>query len=336
MKNTNEISAKDFEQCDMRLIHEPFPETHEVGPLPCRRACGGLDAGRENDAEEEIFKSLVTREYCYVKTAKLPAGCAVTTKVVAALRASGMLVAEVDLVELGTVRTPEQWYSEMIGQISNQLDLRSEIETYWRNHQRLSPVQRFFSAIQQVILTNLHDPIVVMLCHMDLTRHFPFAPDEFFSALRATYNQRTEDPELNRLRFCLIGNRWPEELTRNLLPTPFNVARRIRLEDCRAADPNTGDHNVFVDSVSKPSGNPVLNAPHKPSFITRRYSCCALAECCPGQVPLPELLLWKVKWISVLKAKLDYSNNYQNKLHWFKMTFFPRRMKSYSVCIRNL
>lgn len=39
---------------------------------------------------------------------------------------------------------------------------------------------------------------------IDTVRSLPFSTDECFAAIRECYNRRTEDPEFNRLTFCLL------------------------------------------------------------------------------------------------------------------------------------
>src|SRR4030095_3831413 len=55
--------------------------------------------------------------------------------------------------------------------------------------------------------------------------------DEFFAGIREFYNRRTEDPDLNRLTFCLLGVATPSDLIRDTRTTPFNIGQRIELTD---------------------------------------------------------------------------------------------------------
>src|SRR4029450_8842932 len=55
--------------------------------------------------------------------------------------------------------------------------------------------------------------------------------DEFFAGIRECYNRRTEDPEFNRLTFCLLGVATPADLIQDPRTTPFNIGRRIELTD---------------------------------------------------------------------------------------------------------
>jgi WD40 repeat protein len=67
-------------------------------------------------------------------------------------------------------------------------------------------------------------------------RSLPFSTDEFFAALRDCYNRRTQDPEFQRLTFCLLGVAVPSDLIQDTRTTPFNIGRRIDLIDFSAVE----------------------------------------------------------------------------------------------------
>jgi WD40 repeat protein len=86
-------------------------------------------------------------------------------------------------------------------------------------------------ALREVLLERIKAPIVICLDEIDFVRNQPFSSDEFFAGLRELYNRRTEDPELHRLRFCLLGVATPSDLIRDTHTTPFNIGTRIELAD---------------------------------------------------------------------------------------------------------
>src|SRR5207248_1436056 len=73
--------------------------------------------------------------------------------------------------------------------------------------------------------------LVIFIDEIDVVRGLPFATDELFAAIRECYNRRTEDPDLRRLTFCLMGVAAPTDLIRDTRLTPFNIGRRIELDD---------------------------------------------------------------------------------------------------------
>src|SRR5207244_11760971 len=78
--------------------------------------------------------------------------------------------------------------------------------------------------------------LVIFVDEIDAVRSLPFSTDEFFAAIRECYNRRTEDPELHRLTFCLLGVATPSDLIRDIRTTPFNVGWRIELNDFTDAE----------------------------------------------------------------------------------------------------
>src|SRR5207302_11346091 len=125
-------------------------------------------------------------------------------------------------------------------------------------HQRLGPLQRWMTALREVVLphsverealsveernpdlnTRCSAPdapsqrstpnaqrFIVFIDEIDVVRTLPFSTDEFFAAIRECYNRRTQDPEYQRLAFCLLGVASPSDLIRDTRLTPFNIGRR--------------------------------------------------------------------------------------------------------------
>ena len=147
------------------------------------------------------------------------------------LRERGVHVVLVDLTAIGQNVLPEQWYDGLMARMGRQLRLEEELEQFWQQNRRFSPVQRLFDAIRQVILIRKPGPLVIFIDEIDTVRSLPFSTDEFFAAIRECYNRRTEDPEFNRVSFCLLGVATPSDLIRETRITPFNIGRRVELHD---------------------------------------------------------------------------------------------------------
>ena len=90
--------------------------------------------------------------------------------------------------------------------------------------------------MREVVLPRYPGRVVVFIDEIDAVRSLPFSTDEFFAAIRECYNRRTEDPELERLTFCLLGVAAPSDLIRDTRTTPFNIGQRIELHDFTEAE----------------------------------------------------------------------------------------------------
>ncbi len=86
-------------------------------------------------------------------------------------------------------------------------------------------------ALQQVILAQTSERLVLFIDEIDVVRSLPFSTDEFFAGIRECFQRRTQNPVYERLTFCLLGVAAPADLIRDAQTTPFNIGRRIELND---------------------------------------------------------------------------------------------------------
>jgi hypothetical protein len=189
----------------------------------------------------------------------------------ARLRAEGVQVAVLDLTAIGQNLTPEQWYEGLLGRLGRQLDLEDELEAFWEEHAGLGPLRRWMAALEEVVLPRVAssateqgdaqqlecgrqsaslekdadwrphsnrstERLVVFVDEIDAVHSLPFSADEFLAAIRECYTRRAEEPEFHRLTFCLLGVATPSDLIRDVRMTPFNIGRRIELNDFTEAE----------------------------------------------------------------------------------------------------
>ena len=176
-------------------------------------------------------------EFCYVLTSRQMGKSSLMAHTAARLRAAGIAVVNLDLTRLGQNLTVEQWYDGLLGRMGRQLDLEDELEEYWEDHERLSPLQRWLGALQEVVLPagagpagDLHrrdrrgaQPAVL---HGRVLRRDP----------RVLQPPQPRTRSSTRLTFCLLGVATPSDLIRDTRTTPFNIGRRIELGDFPCAE----------------------------------------------------------------------------------------------------
>jgi WD40 repeat protein len=183
------------------------------------------------DADAELYTGLVENEFCHVLTARQMGKSSLMLRTASRLREVGIGVAALDLTGIGTNLSPEQWYSGLIVQLGNRLNLEDELLEFWQANVSLGPMQRWVSAIRKVVLPLHPGRLAIFVDEIDAVASLKFSTDEFFSGIRECYNLRHEDPDINRLTFCLLGVASPADLIRDTRTTPFNVGRRIELND---------------------------------------------------------------------------------------------------------
>jgi tetratricopeptide (TPR) repeat protein len=182
-------------------------------------------------ADLDLYEGLRAGRFCYVLTSRQMGKSSLMVQTAVRLRAEGAAVAVLDLTAIGQNLSAEQWYDGLLNRVGRQLDLEDELEDYWEDNGRLGPLQRWMMAVREVVLRERTGRIVFFVDEIDAVRSLPFSTDEFFAGIREFYNRRTEDAELNRLTFCLLGVATPSDLIRDTRTTPFNVGQRIELTD---------------------------------------------------------------------------------------------------------
>jgi len=186
----------------------------------------------ERQADRDLYEALQRGEFCYVLTARQMGKSSLMVRTAARLREADFAVVMLDLTAVGQNLTAEQWYDGLLRLLGQQLNLEPELEEFWQAESRLGSLQRWVAALQQLVLFRLNTrKLVVFVDEIDMVRSLPFSTDEFFAAIRQCYNQRTENADLHRLTFCLLGVATPSDLIRDLRITPFNVGKRIELHD---------------------------------------------------------------------------------------------------------
>src|SRR5262249_52740792 len=190
----------------------------------------------KRQADTELYENLKQGQFCYALTARQMGKSSLMVRTAARLREEGVGVAVLDLTAIGQNLSAEQWDGGLLTQLGQQLDLEDELLEFRRAHAELGPLQRWMQAIRQMILPRYVGQVVIFVDEIDAVRSLPFSTDEFFAGIREFYNRRTEDKELERLTFCLLGVASPSDLIRDTRTTPFNIGRRVELNDFTEAE----------------------------------------------------------------------------------------------------
>lgn len=224
----------------------------------------------ERKADQELYDGLHQGVYCYVLTSRQMGKSSLMVRTAQKLRQAGITVSVLDLTAVGQNLTPEQWYGGLLSRLGAQINLETELDDFWWAHERLGPCQRFFGALEKIVVqerrlagsgeapaakqekiqagnsatlpergtseSRVKPKLVVFVDELDTVRSLPFSTDEFFAAIREFYTRRTEDPAFASIAFALLGVATPSDLIRDTRLTPFNIGRRIELRDFDEAE----------------------------------------------------------------------------------------------------
>ncbi len=200
-------------------------------------------------ADAEILGSLLGGEFCYVLDSRQMGKSSLMVRTAQRLSEQGIISAVVDLNAFGSNLTSQQWYRGLLNHVGQQLDLEDELDAFWEDNDALNPLQRWLDALKRIVLphavrskreqqsdVDLRPALVIFVDEIDMVRSLRFASDDFLAGIRHCYTCRAVDPLWNDVCFCLLGVASPSALIANPRASPFNVARRIEVQDFSAEE----------------------------------------------------------------------------------------------------
>jgi tetratricopeptide (TPR) repeat protein len=195
-------------------------------------------------ADDALFGLALAGQFCFVLTARQLGKSSLMVRTARQLQEHGASTAIIDLTKIGTGEiTVDQWYLGLLTRLKRELNLSADPDTWWAQRASLGPVQRFTDFLRDVVLPETEGPVVIFIDEIDSTLNLDFS-DDFFAAIRAMYNARANDPELNRLTFVLLGVATPTDLIKDRTRTPFNIGQGIALQEFSHADAQVLEQGV--------------------------------------------------------------------------------------------
>jgi tetratricopeptide (TPR) repeat protein len=184
----------------------------------------------ERQPDEQLFQAALSGEYCNVLTPRQMGKSSLMVRTSQRLQEEGAVTATIDLTDIGTIVDAGEWYFGLISRLQEQLQLDTDIRTWWQERDQQGAVQRFSDFLHDVLLRERSENIVIFVDEIDSTLGLPFT-DDFFAVIRAAYNARARDPQYRRLAFVLLGVARPSDLIKDRSRTPYNIGQSIDLKD---------------------------------------------------------------------------------------------------------
>ncbi|HEY9602462.1 MAG TPA: GUN4 domain-containing protein [Allocoleopsis sp.] len=182
-------------------------------------------------ADADLYEGLKNGEFCYVLNSRQMGKSSLRVQMMKKLKEQGVKCASIDMTRIGSHVTQAEWYAGVISELLRGFSLSRKVNfsSWWREREALPPLQRLRELIEDVLLVEFSQNLVIFVDEIDSIIKIKFKED-FFAFIRACYNQRVDNPEYNRLTFCLLGVATPSDLiTDKNISTPFNIGRAIEL-----------------------------------------------------------------------------------------------------------
>src|SRR3972149_3771 len=181
-------------------------------------------------ADDDLVRRTLAGEYCNVLAARQTGKSSLMVRTAERLKNQGVKPVIIDLTSIGRQVSADEWYFGLISYLTRHLKLNVDEQAWWNASKEKGPVQRFSDFLQEIILTEIHEPIVIFIDEIDSTLKLEFT-DDFFAGIRAAYNARSQNAALKRLTFVLLGVARPADLIKDRTRTPYNIGIGIDVTD---------------------------------------------------------------------------------------------------------
>lgn len=185
----------------------------------------------ERAADAQLLAALDAGEFCYVLGQRQIGKSSLRSRTERRLRERGVRTVHIDLTALGSEATAAEWYYALVSTTAEQLDIEEAGRAHFSKSEGVPPTQRWLDFLRRVLLAQVSSRVVIFIDEIDKTQALHFPRDDFFAGLRALYNARVDQPDLQRLTFCVLGSVAHQDLMSDVKQTPFNIGRAVELGD---------------------------------------------------------------------------------------------------------
>lgn len=188
----------------------------------------------ERSADLELMDHVLNGRYCFVLTSRQTGKSSLMAQTAARLKTQNIRTATVDLTSIGTdFNRLDQWCYGTAHWIHRGLRLKFSLPTWWRNEAgNLPALHRLTEYLREALREIAPHKAVIFIDEIESILYLPETDgSDFLAAIRSIFNLRAIEPQFERLTVVLIGSAAPDQLIRDPRKTPFNIGKRVRLDD---------------------------------------------------------------------------------------------------------
>ncbi|HBB30805.1 MAG TPA: hypothetical protein DDZ80_29100 [Cyanobacteria bacterium UBA8803] len=185
-------------------------------------------------ADSEIYEALKQGQFCYVLNSRQMGKSSLLVQARHRLQQEGFRCSTVDMTRIGSETiTPAQWYKGIVTELWRGFNLLGKVnlKSWWLQEEELPLLQRLSNFIEDILLEKISgSKIIIFIDEIDSILSLDFPIDDFFAFIRFCYNQRSINPDYNRIAFAIFGVATPSDLMADKTRTPFNIGKAIEVE----------------------------------------------------------------------------------------------------------
>src|SRR5262245_34330309 len=102
--------------------------------------------------DDEVYRHIIAGEFCYVLTPRQMGKSSLMIRTAQRLSSAGVKSAIVDLTQIGTVDSEDQWYKGVLTQIKRRLRLNIDPVNWWEREKDIPNVQKFIEFFEEAFL----------------------------------------------------------------------------------------------------------------------------------------------------------------------------------------
>ncbi len=167
-------------------------------------------------ADRHLYKALKLGEFCYILNTRQMGKSSLMVRMMHTLQKEGFSCAAIDMTRIGSENiTPVQWYKGLAVELWQSFDLLGKVnlKAWWNEQKDLSPLQCLSRFIEDILLNQVDsEKLFIFIDEIDSVLGLNFPVNDFFALIRFCYNQRSINPEYQRLTFALFGVATPSDL----------------------------------------------------------------------------------------------------------------------------